>query len=424
VRIKELIHSPDFVDRHRTSATAFTRNRTLTFPALMLHCLNLIKGSLQQELYNTLRQVYTGVSHKQHVTKSAFTLARKKFSHSAFIELNQKLNDHFYSQGDFKTWHGFRPCAVDGSQLRLPNAPDVIKTFGLRNGRLSQRDVPMALASLYDDVLNQRVIDAGLYPTNTPERECAQRHLQQAKTHDLVLLDRGYPAFWLYTLLEQHNLHYCMRAKTRLDENIKRFMRSRKSQAIIELSPHKIAERQCEEKHLPTAPIRVRLIRVKLKSETEVLITNLLDDELYPVALFKDLYHQRWLIEEQYKRQKQWLEIENFSGKSVESIYQDFYAKQVTHNLTAMMTSVSQKRIDQTMASRKCYYKINFAQALSSMKDNVIALLLNHDLTQRILNLLERFTHSIEAVRPGRRFKRRMSNLHHNLYHIAYKACR
>jgi hypothetical protein len=75
----------------------------LTFPALMLHCLNLIKGSSQQELDNTLQQVYADVSHKQHVTKSAFTLARKKFSHSAFIELNQQLNDHFYRQGDIRT---------------------------------------------------------------------------------------------------------------------------------------------------------------------------------------------------------------------------------------------------------------------------------------------------------------------------------
>jgi hypothetical protein len=32
--------------------------------------------------------------------------------------------------------------------------------FGLRHGKANQRAVPMALASLYYDVLNQMVIDA------------------------------------------------------------------------------------------------------------------------------------------------------------------------------------------------------------------------------------------------------------------------
>jgi hypothetical protein len=43
------------------------------------------------------------------------------------------------------------------------------------------------------------------------------------------------------------------------------------------------------------------------------------------VDLFKELYYLRWGIEENYKRLKQWVEIENFSGKSVLSIQQDFY---------------------------------------------------------------------------------------------------
>ena len=396
----------------------------LTFPTLILHQLNLIKGSAQQELDNTLRAIHDKSPRKQHVTKSAFSQARMKISHSAFIELNQHVTQRFYQQSDTKTWHGFRLCAIDGSQLRLPDEPEIVKTFGLRNGRLSQRNVPMALASMYYDVLNQVVIDAGIYPTNTSERDCAQKHLQYAQPSDLVLFDRGYPAFWLFSLLEQQNLAYCMRAKTKLDLVIKKFVRSRKSQAIIELSPNQIATRQCNEKALPVDPVTVRLVRVKLKSGTEVLITNLLDKEKYPASLFKGLYHQRWRIEEQYKRQKQWLQIENFSGRSVESVCQDFYAKQVTHNLTAMFVHESQQQVDQENNNRKLTYKINFAQALSRMKNTMVLLLLNRNLVERISHLLRTFMQNVEAIRPDRHFKRRMSNLHHNLHHMAYKACR
>ena len=354
--------------RHRTKNTDFTRDRTLTFPTLMLHGLNLIKGSAQQELDNTLQLIHADATRRQRVTQSAFTQARQKFSHNAFIEINQKVVEHFYQQSDIKTWHGFRLCAIDGSQLRLPNEADVIKEFGVRNGRCSQREVPMALTSIYYDVLNQIVIDAGIFPSDMHERHCVQQHLLQARPNDLILLDRGYPAFWLYTLLEQQQLAFCMRAKTRLDLNIKTFLRSRKKQAVIEILPTQQAIFQCYERQLPTTPLRLRLIRVKLKTETEVLITNLLDEEQYPAEIFKDLYHQRWQIEEQYKRQKQWLEIENFSGRSVHAIRQDFHAKQVTNNLTAMLTHASQNPMETRQSARQHTYKINFAQALSKMK--------------------------------------------------------
>jgi IS4 transposase len=63
---------------------------------------------------------------------------------------------------------------------------------------------------------------------------------------------------------------------------------------------------------------------------------KMMDCEAYEVDLFKKLYYLRWGIEENYKRLKQWVEIENFSGKSVLSIQQDFYAKIVASNLTAL----------------------------------------------------------------------------------------
>ena len=127
---------------------------------------------------------------------------------------------------------------------------------------------------------------------------------------------------------------------------------------------------------------------------------------------------------QQYKRQKQWLEIENFSGRSVHAIRQDFHAKQVTNNLTAMLTHASQNPMETRQSARQHTCKINFAQALSRMKDSVVLLLLKHDLAQRIKKLLQYFSQTVEAVRKRRHFKRRMSNLHHNLHHMAYKACR
>jgi hypothetical protein len=49
--------------------------------------------------------------------------------------------------------------------------------------------------------------------------------------------------------------------------------------------------------------------------------------EQYPHDLFADLYHDRWPVEEDYKIMKCRIEIENFTGQSELSVYQDFHAR-------------------------------------------------------------------------------------------------
>ena len=75
----------------------------------------------------------------------------------------------------------------------------------------------MGMASVYYDLLNHLAIDASINPKGTSERLCAQQHLAYAGDNDLILYDRGYDAFWLYTLHIQHNLAFCMRARTNRD---------------------------------------------------------------------------------------------------------------------------------------------------------------------------------------------------------------
>ena len=48
--LKNILHSPEFVDRHKKNKKDFTRKRTLTFQTLFLYFMNFIKGSYQDEL--------------------------------------------------------------------------------------------------------------------------------------------------------------------------------------------------------------------------------------------------------------------------------------------------------------------------------------------------------------------------------------
>lgn len=294
----------------------------------------------------------------------------------------------------------------------------------MQKGKSNQADCAIGMASVFYDALNHMVIDSTIKPNNTSEKQCASEHLKYADKNDLIIYDRGYPAFWLYALHIQHKLTFCMRAKTNQCLIVKEFVTSNKKESIVTYTPNKTSIKTCEEKGLPTTPIKLRLVRVDLPGGVEVLITNLMDSDKYNAGLFKSLYHLRWGIEENYKRLKQWVEIENFSGKSALSVQQDFYAKIVASNLTALMAMAAQKIITTKTKDLKLKYQINFAQAISKMKHKIVCLILHarSDIKLLIEQTIRYVSKTIEAVRDGRSAPRRLKNIKNDIHFPAYKS--
>jgi len=390
----------------------------------MLYLLNLRKSSAQVELDQFFAHRDDQKFAQQVVTKSAFFQARKGLSHLAFIDLNHSMVDDFYGETRaLKRWKGFRLCAIDGSQVRLPNYSNIVEAFGVHSGREGQADCAMGLASVFFDVLNHIAIDAHLGRTTGSERDYAAAHLEYANTDDLVVYDRGYNAFWLYALHLAMGVPFCMRAKINRGKAFKKFADSGKREAIITLTPNKHAIGRCQQKGLSSEPIRLRLVRVDLPEGVEVLITNLFDQEHYPATAFKNLYHLRWKIEENYKRLKQWIEIENFSGKSALSVRQDFYANILASNLTAVLVIAAQTDADSRTRKLQNRYQINFAQALSKMKHRIIALidLTGHALQALIMETIHYISITVEAIKDGRSFSRPKSKMKNKIYYMAYK---
>ncbi len=364
------------------------------------------------------------VYRAQMVTKSALTQARKNLSHTTFTDLNNRVVNAYYREcAELKVWNGHRLCAIDGSQIRLPDETDIVKEFGVNPGKKSQKDCPLALASVYYDVLNHISIDSSINHTRASERECAASHLQYTQPNDLSILDRGYNAFWLYAFYRESQQNFCMRAKINQSKPFKAFAERGGTESIITMKPNKKSQEQCINKGLSTEPITLRLIRVELDNDVEVLITNLLDNGRYPANEFKELYHLRWGIEENYKRLKQWAEIENFSGKSALSVKQDFYAKVLSTNLTAILVNEAQKKADKITSHRKRSYQINFAQALTKMKNTLVNLLelTAHQLHKRLNILINYIACTIEPIRDGRSYKRVKRRPNKKAYYVTYK---
>jgi Transposase DDE domain len=406
--IQKCIYSQDFLDRNRNQKPDFSRNRKLPLATLILYFCNLIKSSYQPEL-NKFWKIFSGTVVAQNVvSKAALCKARKKLKAEAFIELNQKTVKHFNEHANPLTWHGFSLKAIDGSTVKLPNFPGIIEHFGAWNPRQGG-PLPMARISQLFDPLNGITHHAIIAPKNTGERELAAKHFEHLIERDLVLLDRGYPAFWLFKLILFYHASFCSRISCKKWKIIRRFMKSGRREQVITLPIPGTSIAACKNLQLDTQPIRLRLVRVELESgESEVLITSLIDMEKYPYQLFSELYHDRWPIEEDYKVMKCRIEVENFSGKSPLSVYQDFHAAVLSKNITAMMVASTREKVASATASRVLVYKSNFTQALSTMRDTIVVLLKgSHKTILKIISdLLETITKSVEPVRPGRKYPR------------------
>jgi hypothetical protein len=406
--LNKIIFSEDFLFRHRHSQKDFVRERLLPFHNMIFFLINMIKGSLQDELDYFFKAVHADEVSGRTVTKSAFSKARKKLHHQAFIELGQNLVSFFYRHFPCRKWQMFRILTIDGSTVKVPRTKQIADHFGAWNPAKGEA-CPVARISHLFDALNGIVVDALIRPKEQGERSLAAEHTQHLKSDDLVLLDRGYPAFWLFVLILSRQAHFCARVKTNWVE-IRKFYNSGKKEKIITLCPSFVSFDPCRRLNLPVSPIQVRAIRVELESgETEILITSLMNKDLYPHEIFKELYHLRWTAEENYKTAKCRIEVENFSGKSVESVYQDFHAKVFAMNLTAVITHPAQDVIASQNGQKKYAYRINVTQALSKMKDSVVLLFKQSNIMELLSKLFNIFISTIEPIRPGRKYPRKHS---------------
>ena len=226
---------------------------------------------------------------------------------------------------------------------------------------------------------------------------------------DLILLDRGYPAHWLFKLVLSMDANFCARISYKRWRVVKKFYLSGEKEQIVKIKSTPQSARKCREMGLDTNSIKVRMIRIELESgETEILVTSLTDMQKLPYELFSDLYHCRWPVEEDYKTLKYRLEVENFSGKTTRSVYQDFHAKVFSKNLASVIASTTKKEIGKKSEPLMYVHQINFAQALSKMK-NTIVLLFKRPMrivAELVEDLRTIFIQTTEAVRPNRKFPR------------------
>jgi Transposase DDE domain len=153
----------------------------------------------------------------------------------------------------------------------------------------------------------------------------------------------------------------------------------------------------------------VRFVTVRLSTgELEVLATSLLDEAAYPTEAFAEAYWHRWGIETFYGRLKGRLDLENFSGQTVNAVEQDFQAMLFLSNMESIVSAPAQAELPQPSAQRKQSVQVNKAVSLHALKSHLIELLASAVPLEEVFSRLEGwFVHNPVALRPDRKVPRR-----------------
>ena len=408
-RIRALLGTRNFCDRHRRDRNCFTRRCKLTFPVIMLLLLQKTARSAQRHLHDFFRELAGDIS----VTGGAWTQARAKLRHTAFIELNQSLVlPSFYAAEaaeHCRRWRGHRLLGVDGSQLWLPDHPEVAREFGVvevanHHGATGTRYVPGRLSVLFD-LLNDIGLDARVEPVRVSEVEMAAEQLRHLVAGDVVVWDRGFTGFLLMARVLARQAHFVGRCSTSSFKPAQDLFRlNRGGQSVVtKLWVPREQKTLAQELDLPTE-LTVRLVSVRLSTgELEVLVTSLVDEAKYPTDEFAQVYHWRWNHETYHQMLKGRLDLENWTGQTLEAVYQDVQAAVLVCNLESLLSQEAQEQLSAGDGQRVYPAQVNRAVSYHALKSLIIDLLWSQrPVTEVILQMQKWMRSNPVSMRAGR----------------------
>jgi hypothetical protein len=277
---------------------------------------------------------------------------------------------------------------------------------------------PARLSVLYD-LLNRMGLDARLAPVATGEVDLAAAQLEQVEKNDVLIWDRGFTGFVLMAQVLACGAHFvgrCSKSSFAAAQEMFRLDRAGRSQTVklVAASDQRAALKKLA---LPIELI-VRFVSVRLPTgELEVLVTSLLDETLYPTQEFLEVYHLRWNHETYHQMLKGRLDLENWSGQTVESVRQDVQAAVFVSNVESLLSQEAQEALSAQDAGRRYPAQVNRAVSYHALKERMLDLLWSKRPIQNVLEEIQLWMQSNPvSVRPDRSPPRQPKSFHRS-YH-------
>jgi len=317
-----------------------------------------------------LMDFFYGIDEKPEIpSRQAFSQAREKIGYHAFKDFFEKSCELARNGDDARLFGKYRLFAIDGTSFIVGILNKLKEYFGETT---SVAGSAMCRISAVVDIMNDCIVNAMVSPFSIGERALAIGQTEQLRSVEnaLYLFDRGYWSPELIKTIIGNGQKFVMR----LASNTGKTIVTDEYGAVINLRRYSFI--------LPSG-------------ETEVLLTNISEEEMSDDKLAA-LYAKRWGIETKYLELKDRLQIDKFSGESVNIVLQDIYSTLYISNLTAFICFESDEAIKERTADRDNIYeqKTNKSTCISTLRKRFIFICLLDDANMRNIEL-QRLVHDI-----------------------------
>lgn len=413
-------------EKFKVSVSDFTRDRVLNFYTLSVLILYNHKLPNQNKLnrfYKTMEKV------NETPTSVAYSLARKKLKPEFFEFVNLELVNSFYETYSDKEdkkrgcYKGKRLLGLDGSIINLPDIESTRKRFSIQECGIPGKERVQGMGSFLYDLLNELVISVKLGEKKSEEQFLFENHEKHLKQGDIITMDRGYASYRMLSYCKKNKVDFVIRFSNSSFNEVNSFWKTKEDQRIVEIPIREAKKKLVKEEGL-LEKVKLRLIRVELPTgEIEVLGTSLLDEKKYPKEDFKDIYNKRWGIETYFKKIKNIYDLERFSGKSLNTILQDFYGIIFLSNIESLISREAEEELNKETKESKTEYKVNHSVSYTAMIDYCTELFVdkNRDMDEVLEELKYLLKKNPILNRPGRKSERKELTPNEKLWHQKYK---
>lgn len=411
---KSGLKDSEIISKYRTDDSHFTRSSILNFQNICLSLLTANSDSYDTTLNAFLRDNQIFDDETDRLTSSALCKARDRIDWTYFEHIAATTLSATGKRSDLKTWHGRQLKALDGSEFVVPKRAyfefiDELRATGERyipQEYLNPDIYKLRVSQVYDP-LNRITYALDLNLKDQGEKPFAITQKTAYSPGDIVLADRGYEARYLFAFyLLVCECDFVIRACIRDGGQVRDFVESGEAERLV---PYTVTNEDKRKLNVAGHDVAVgtelmlRYVRVELDNgELEVLITSLVDSNVFPASEFKELYNMRWGVEESFKIYKCQIVIEKWHGNKLSGIRQELYLAQFLTNIIEMLAACLP--LGKKKNGRRYNYLRNFANLLRFTRKQIIKALLGaRTVGDWVAFFINEGIATAIAIRPGRK---------------------
>lgn len=332
--------------------------------------------------------------------------ARKRLPEKLFQLLAQKVGQRVQrSIPEGWLFHGRHVKSVDGSTVSMPDTPANQKAYPQPKSQQTGVGFPLARLVVIFCVASGAALEMAIGPykgKQTGENALFRTLWNSLEADDLLLADRYYCAYADIALLQQRRVDVVFRKHHRRHSDFRRGQRLGKYDHLITWQKPIQRPAWMDEETFDALPEQLTLREIKFtiteqgkRAKEIILITTLLDAEVFTKQELADLYNIRWRAEIDLRSLKSVMEMGVLRCKTPEMVRKEIWTHLLAYNLIRTVIAKAAE------AYKQRPYEISFKGAMQTI--NCFRDFMLMDLTsQWYAELLKAIAYHTVGDRPGR----------------------